>query len=367
MRGSGRKNERGGAVIIKREEVVEGGSHGGSWKIAYADFVTAMMAFFLLLWLVGATTDDQRRGIADYFAPTNIMSHGSSGSGKPFGGHTPFDPGSLVSDRGAQAVRLGMADATLDTQDPEIERYHSDSPQPDTVAATTSPDDDQAKVPAKASAPGAQPGPTQPDAAKDAAAKDAAAQTALLANAVTVPPKPDARALDDAALRAELERREREAFDKAAEQIKEAVRNDPALASLVRQLAIDLTPEGLRIQLFDEDRQPMFATGSWIMNERARMLLQKVAPVLGKLPENISIAGHTDAAPYRGDGMSNWELSSERANATRRLLVEAGLQEARFRSVTGNADRDPLIPADPMAAANRRIAIVVLRNYRSSP
>ena len=96
-------------------------------------------------------------------------------------------------------------------------------------------------------------------------------------------------------------------------------------------------------------------------------------PISGKLPgtatqpENISIAGHTDAAPYRGDGMSNWELSSLRANATRRLLVEAGLQEARFRSVTGNADRDPLVPADPFAAANRRIAIVVLRNYRPPP
>jgi chemotaxis protein MotB len=98
----------------------------------------------------------------------------------------------------------------------------------------------------------------------------------------------------------------------------------------------------------------MFATGSWVMNDRAKLLLQKVAPVLSKLPENISIAGHTDAAPYKGDGMSNWELSSMRANATRRLLVDAGLQEARFRSVTGNADRDLLVPADPLAAVAHR-------------
>jgi chemotaxis protein MotB len=130
MRGSGKKGERGGTVVIKREEIVEEGSHGGSWKIAYADFVTAMMAFFLLMWLIGATTNDQRRGIADYFAPTNVFSHSTSGSGKPFGGHTPFDPGSLVSDRGAQAVRLGAANATLDTEDPDTEKFRSDAPDP---------------------------------------------------------------------------------------------------------------------------------------------------------------------------------------------------------------------------------------------
>src|SRR6516225_8101888 len=100
-------------IIIKLIKKSGHAAHGGNWKIAYADFVTAMMAFFLLMWLIGATTDDQRRGIADYFAPSNLFSHSSSGSGKPFGGHTPFDPGSLVSDRGAQPVRLGAADATL--------------------------------------------------------------------------------------------------------------------------------------------------------------------------------------------------------------------------------------------------------------
>jgi len=366
MRGSGKKGDKG-AVVIKREEVVEEAGHGGSWKIAYADFVTAMMAFFLLMWLVGATTDDQRRGIADYFAPSNVFSKSTSGSGKPFGGHTPFDPGSLVSDRGAQAVRLGSANATTDQDDPETERFRSDAPDPQTPPVTTSADDDPvvganktAQLGQSDDGPAAQPG----NASSAAAAKDAAGQAALLANAATTrTAKPDVKAADEAALRAELERREKEAFDKAAEQIREAVRNDPALANLARQLAIDVTPEGLRIQLLDEDQKPMFATGSWEMNDRAKLLLQKVAPVLGKLPENISIAGHTDAAPYKGDGMSNWELSSLRANATRRLLVEAGLQESRFRSVTGNADRDPLVPSDPLAAANRRIAIVVLRKY----
>jgi chemotaxis protein MotB len=170
-----------------------------------------------------------------------------------------------------------------------------------------------------------------------------------------------AHALSDAELQAEQERREGQKLEQAAQQIREAVRADPALADLTRQLAIDMTPEGLRIQLLDEDHSPMFTTGSAAPNERARLLLQKVAPVLMRLSESISIAGHTDATPYRGTDKSNWELSTERANATRRLLLESGLQDGRIRSVTGNADRDPLLPKDPTAAANRRIAIVVLR------
>jgi chemotaxis protein MotB len=105
----------------------------------------------------------------------------------------------------------------------------------------------------------------------------------------------------------------------------------------------------------------MFATGSATLNERARALLLKIAPVLMRLPNGLSISGHTDAAPYHGTDKTNWDLSSERANATRRLLTEAGLPEARLRSVTGNADRNLLLPAEPFAAANRRIAIVVLR------
>jgi chemotaxis protein MotB len=157
-------------------------------------------------------------------------------------------------------------------------------------------------------------------------------------------------------------RHERAAFEQAAQQIRDAVQKDPALADLARQLTIDMTPEGLRIQILDEDKRAMFATGSAVLNDRARLLLQKIAPILAKLPEGISIAGHTDAAPYRGPDRSNWELSSERANATRRLLVDSGVQESRLRSVTGNADRDLLLPADPLAAANRRIAIVVLRS-----
>ena len=164
-----------------------------------------------------------------------------------------------------------------------------------------------------------------------------------------------------AEIAAEKDRQEKAALEKAAAEIKAAVQGDPALAELSKQLAIDMTPEGLRIQIMDEVKLPMFASGSADPNERARALLRKVVPVLRALPEAISIAGHTDATPFAGNGKTNWELSTERANATRHLLTEAGLEDTRIRTVTGHADRDPLLPADPFAAANRRIAIVVLR------
>jgi chemotaxis protein MotB len=128
-----------------------------------------------------------------------------------------------------------------------------------------------------------------------------------------------------------------------------------------------MTPEGLRIQILDEVKLPMFPSGSASPNERARLLMQKVVPVLMKLRQPLSIAGHTDAAPFPGPDRTNWELSAERANATRRLLVEGGLPEARIKSVIGNADRNPLLPADPLAAANRRIAILVLREAPVDP
>ena len=111
----------------------------------------------------------------------------------------------------------------------------------------------------------------------------------------------------------------------------------------------------------------MFATGSAAPNDRARILVQKVVPILNKLRQPISIAGHTDAAPFPGPDRTNWELSAERANATRRLLIDGGLPETRIKSVTGNADRDPLLPTDPLAAANRRIAILVLRQAPLDP
>src|SRR5271167_3966025 len=120
-----RGNRKAVGLVIRREEAAGHASHGGAWKVAYADFVTAMMAFFLLMWLMNATTEDQRKGLADYFSPTNLMSHNSSGTGQPFGGHTAFDNGALVSDRGAVQITVGLR--------PVLEKVEDDANTPGTT------------------------------------------------------------------------------------------------------------------------------------------------------------------------------------------------------------------------------------------
>jgi len=353
------RNERR-PVVIRREEVVEGGHHGGAWKVAYADFVTAMMAFFLLMWLLNATTESQRKGLADYFSPSNALSEKSSGTGQPFGGHTPFDEGHEISDKGTLAVMVGRSPPQPDLP-PETQAPNSDLAGPSS-ADQDGQDGSLGQSPDKGLR---QTGGGQATAASVVPAHaDYLAQAASGAAPKQTPAATDPSQLDDAALRAELERRERAAFEQTAQQIRDAVRNDPALADLGRQLAIDMTPDGLRIQVLDADKQPMFQTGSSELSERARALVAKLAPILAKLPEEVAISGHTDAAPYKGTDKTNWELSTERANATRRVLVAAGLDAGRFRSITGDADREPLLPSDPMAAVNRRIAITVLRSAK---
>jgi chemotaxis protein MotB len=370
-------------IIIRREEVVEGGHHGGAWKVAYADFVTAMMAFFLLMWLLNATTEEQRRGLADYFSPNNVMARTTSGFGQPFGGTTPNIDGSLASTKGAVQVVLSPPHPVIDSDEDEGDIPARQSPKLKAGAALV-PTAREGGTAATLRAPPADADPQadparlgQPDLAGRTDGRDGpgqgaaqgAAQGAGQGNAQGAvqgtardagrDPLADARTAAD---RADAERQERQALERAALAIQDAVRADPALAAIAQQLQVDITPEGLRIQIVDADRQPMFATGSSALNDRARALLAKVAPVLLRLPEGVSIAGHTDAQPYRGAERSNWDLSAERANATRRLLTDAGLPEARIRAVAGHADREPLVAADRMAAANRRVAILVLRD-----
>ncbi|WP_343898282.1 flagellar motor protein MotB, partial [Craurococcus roseus] len=401
----GRRNGQDGGttIVLKREEAAGHGHHGGAWKVAYADFVTAMMAFFLLMWLLNATSEEQRRGLADYFAPSNVFGRNTSGTGQPFGGRTLNSEGEMSSDAGAIRVERGPVPVRLDIEEEEGEAPLTPNtplagaPPAETVARAEEPEardagteEDRAQL---AAAGGAASDPAAAGAARPASATpadepQAAAAMAAVAQAAqrpepqpteAAPGSPDAdpastatlpalappaaERLADAALRAELHRRERAAFERAAAELRAAVRDDPDLADLARQLVVEQVPEGLRIQILDADRQPMFATGGAVPNDRARLLIQKVAQVVARLPNALAIAGHTDASPFRGGGAErgNWELSADRANAARRLLLDGGIAEARLQSVTGHADRTPLLPAEPLAAANRRVAITLLR------
>ncbi|MBP0494202.1 flagellar motor protein MotB [Pararoseomonas indoligenes] len=328
----------GATIIIRREEGGEGGHHGGAWKVAYADFVTAMMAFFLLMWLLNATTEEQRRGLADYFNPTNVMGRNSTGSGQPFGGRTPNESGEAASNASALRVETGPRPVIFD-----LEEDDSDTPAQPVERREAPKGDDEEATPARLQAARADAGNgpgTAPGTGGSAA---------------------DVAKASAEALREELERREREALDRLAEQVRAAVRDDPALADLAKQLQVEQVPEGLRIQLLDAERQPMFALGGSAPSNRARALMAKVAAVINRVPNEVAVTGHTDATPFRPGARSNWDLSAERANATRRLLTDGGVAEARIRSVAGLAEREPMLPAEPQNPANRRVSVLLLR------
>jgi chemotaxis protein MotB len=326
----------GATIVIRREEGGQAGHHGGAWKVAYADFVTAMMAFFLLMWLLNATTEEQRRGLADYFNPSNVLARNTSGSGQPFGGRTPNEVGEMSSNASALRVETGPRPVIFD-----LEEDDSDTPATPLERREGPKGDDETATPARlmASRAEGQGGAAAGPGTSDAAIAQASAE----------------------ALREELERRERAALDGLAEQIRAAVREDPGLADLAKQLQVEQVPEGLRIQLLDAERQPMFALGGSTPADKARALLAKVAAVINRVPNAVAISGHTDATPFRPGARSNWDLSAERANATRRLLTEGGVAESRIRSVAGLAEREPLLAEDPQNAANRRVSILLLR------
>jgi chemotaxis protein MotB len=336
-KGQSGRNAQAPVIVRRTEEVADAGHHGGAWKIAYADFVTAMMAFFLLMWLVNATTEAQRRGIADYFAPNNPMGRVTTGSGQPFGGRTLASEGQMISDGGMQMP---------------LARTHPRATDEDLDDEGTEPDGRPA------------PAETQGGALQSVPVA-LAGQQALPPPESLAPAQAQsrARAQADAQAQQEAGQQQRDALHRVGEELRAAVRADPQLAGLANQLLIEVVPEGLRIQLVDDDGQAIFATGQAAPNERGRALLQRVAGSIARLADPVEITGHTDAAPFRGagpDGRSNWELSVERANATRRLLLEAGIAEARLRGVAGRADRDLLRPESPLDPANRRVAVLVL-------
>lgn len=285
------KTDNAPIVVKKVKKGGHGGHHGGAWKVAYADFVTAMMAFFLLLWLLNVTTESQKNGIADYFSPTTV-SESASGSGSILGGRTLTTEGAMVDDQAP--VRINME---LPPTQGRMKGRQGDG----------------------TGGPG-----------------DAAA-----------------------ARRAEAER-----FQAAADALTRAIEAEPEHDELSEHLLVDETPEGLRIQIVDRADRAMFALGSARPLERTRKLLRLVTGSIEELPNKIVVKGHTDATPFSGDGdYGNWELSADRANASRRALVDAGLAAGRIARVVGRADKDPLLPDDPTHPQNRRISIILQRQH----
>ena len=300
-----------GAIIIRRiKKSDHGGHHGGAWKVAYADFVTAMMAFFLLLWLINTTTPEQKRGIADYFAAQSI-SQTSSGSGGVLGGK-------VVSQASARAGGV-------------VSVYQKNAP----------------------------PAPSDPTHAKDKDSKHGGATDSLGSSSQS-----DSQS-DDKSDRAATSSQD-EQFTSAAESIRQAMQDSPDIADLSRQVIVEQTPEGLRIQLVDQDGRPMFQPGSTEPMPYTKKLLQTVAKIIDRLPNRISISGHTASNNAEGP-MSNWELSAARANAARQIITDAGVSGDRIYEVAGKAGSEPLLPEDPGASANRRLSIVLMREAPPVP
>jgi chemotaxis protein MotB len=274
-------SEQKAPIVIKRIKKVAGSHHGGAWKIAYADFVTAMMAFFLLMWLLGSTAKGDLNGIADYFkTPLKVAMQGGSGSG---------DSSSVIKAGGADLTRKSGQVKKGETE------------------------------------------------AKKKSYNLEAAQ-------------------------AELERIEAVRLKQLKKRLEVAIDANPTLKQFKRQLLIDITSEGLRIQIVDEQNRPMFNLASAELQPYTRIILHEIGKILNDVQNRVSLSGHTDATPYASGsrGYSNWELSADRANASRRELVAGGMDEAKMLRVVGLASSVPFNNAGPSDPVNRRISIIVM-------
>lgn len=256
-------------IIIKRKKVVHG-HHGGSWKIALADFMTALMALFLVMWMLSTASQEELKGVAEYF-------------------RTPLSTAIAGGDK-TTASDSAIPGGGPDPVHTEGERMRID------LQTQTRPSD------------------------------------------------------------------ERRNFRELQRRMESLIQGDPQLRDMSAQIRFDMTPEGLRIQLVDTDRRPMFELGSDQVEPYMRDLLRAIAPLLNEMPNSLSISGHTDTLRYSGGerGYSNWELSTDRANASRRELISGGLDADKLLRVAGMGERVPLADTDPGAAVNRRIAVVVL-------
>ena len=296
------KGGEGQTIIIKKIKKSAHGHHGGAWKVAYADFVTAMMAFFLLLWLLNVTTAEQKAAIAFYFDPVSV-STSDSGSGGVMGGTSMISEGAAVSD---------------------------------------------------ASSPGDVPSTPTPESNGTDTGNDSSKSMDTTRNG----------GFSDLSGGEPLTQEEKKSFDNVEKQLMAALQTKSELAGLKDNVKFEKTIDGLVIQLVDSEGRPMFAPGKIEPLPQAQALLATVAESVSRLPNKIDITGHTDASTLRslgGKNYDNWDLSADRANASRKVMVQAGLTPNRLERVSGRAASDLLFPDKPLDPGNRRISITLQR------
>lgn len=280
-------------IIIKKVKKGGHGAHGGAWKLAYADFVTAMMAFFLLMWLLGSVDGQKLKGIAEYFKdPWKPSLAGGASTGDAVSVIQGGGEDITQSEGQVKMTNEGKKESLIDASEQDNEAVIDE----------------------------------QQDEERKAMLRDSQQLQAL------------------------------------EQKIEEMVETNPVLKQFESQLKIDITAEGLRIQIVDQEKRPMFGAASARMEPYAAQILDQIAPVVNELPNRISITGHTDAKPFpgTGQGYTNWELSADRANSARKELIRGGLKEDKVMRVIGLASSVPLDQAHPMDPINRRISIIVM-------
>jgi chemotaxis protein MotB len=359
MAGKSDSNQRP-ILIIKKKGHGDHGHHGGAWKVAYADFVTAMMAFFLLLWLLNVTTEEQRLGIANYFMPESV-SRSQSGGGGVLGG-TTVSPGEMNRVAGGLTMSIPRAPDASESEEAQDEDGEGKMPERNDpkvpgqrVMADGHKDKDHDKTKDK-----------DHDKTKDKdhdKTKDKDGEQAKDTGKDQTPASERVREAAERQVKEMLAKQEEESFKKAEFDLRQAIQDIPELKQLAENLIVDRTPEGLRIQIVDQGRFSMFPLGSAQPLEHTRKLLGMVVRVVQKLPNRIAVTGHTDSLPFQNANgtYGNWELSTDRANSSRRMLADSGLGRERISRVVGMADQDPLFKENPADPRNRRISIVLLR------
>ena len=314
-------------IIIIKKKGGHGGHHGGAWKVAYADVVTAMMAFFMVMWLVNTADQTTKQNIASYFRRPGLF---QSGSGTPLLiGEAGILPDAYVPARPQDTKKTGGKE-----QDTNLPKNAGTDEQRDKKKQVT----------------------LRGEEGKSGGVKDAQGKTGLDKEKT-----PEQGSLVDAKIAANMKALEQEKllFEKTAQEIREQIASSKELQELLGIVDVKVESDGLNIEIMDTEKTSMFSSGSARILPEAQAAFEKIGGIIAKLPYNIDIVGHTDAKPFsnRAGGYSNWELSSDRANSARRLLEAEGIEPGRIISVVGRADKDLKFKERPMADSNRRITL----------